>query len=80
VFAAFDLLWVNGKELRNVPLLQRKMRLREIVRKHAARTLYVDHVTGFGKTLFAEICAREGVSSRSRRSARTDWFGVSRLG
>ena len=28
IFAAFDLLWLNGKDLRDEPLLERKRRLR----------------------------------------------------
>jgi bifunctional non-homologous end joining protein LigD len=30
-YYAFDLLWVNGKDLRGLPLVERKERLRKLV-------------------------------------------------
>jgi bifunctional non-homologous end joining protein LigD len=59
IYAAFDLVWLNGEDLSNLPLLERKKRLRGIVRDEAPRVLYVDHVVGFGKALFAEVCKRD---------------------
>jgi bifunctional non-homologous end joining protein LigD len=59
IFAAFDLLWVNGADLRDQPLLERKRRLRKFVRKRARRMMYVDHITQNGKAMFAEICRRD---------------------
>jgi bifunctional non-homologous end joining protein LigD len=83
VFAAFDLVYLNGEDLSDLPLLERKKRLRSIVRKNASRLPYVDHIVGLGKAPFAEVCKRdmEGIvaklaispyksgqrSSRSRR-------------
>jgi bifunctional non-homologous end joining protein LigD len=59
IFAAFDLLWLNGRDLRDQPLLERKRRLRKIVRKRAKRMMYVDHITQNGKAMFAEVCKRD---------------------
>jgi bifunctional non-homologous end joining protein LigD len=59
IFAAFDLLWLNGTDLRDQPLLERKRRLRRIVRKRAKRMLYVDHIKQNGKAMFAEVCKRD---------------------
>ena len=59
IYAAFDLVYLNGEDLSDVPLLERKKRLRSIVRKNASRVLYVDHVVGLGKALFAEVCKRD---------------------
>ena len=39
VFAAFDLLWLNGTDLRDEPLIERKTRLAKLVRKGADRVL-----------------------------------------
>jgi bifunctional non-homologous end joining protein LigD len=38
VYAAFDLVWLNGEDLSDLPLLGKK-RLRSIVRKNASRVL-----------------------------------------
>ena len=32
VFYAFDLLWLNGEDLRQLPLIERKQRLRRLIR------------------------------------------------
>src|SRR5262245_5416763 len=59
IFAVFDLLWLNGEDLRELPLLERKRRLRKIVRKRPKRMLYVDHITQNRKAMYAEICKRD---------------------
>ena len=51
-FCAFDLLKVDGRDLRNLPLIQRKMRLKVIMRKVESRIRYVDHVVGSAKNFF----------------------------
>ncbi len=38
VFYAFDLLWLNHEDLRNHPLIDRKERLRELIRRKQAGT------------------------------------------
>ena len=43
-FFAFDLLWLDGRDLRGLPLLERKGLLRGIVPQGACPVLYVDHV------------------------------------
>jgi bifunctional non-homologous end joining protein LigD len=49
-FYAFDLIWLNGADLRLKPLMERKARLRELVRKsRCPRLLYAQHVEGGGK-------------------------------
>ena len=47
-FYAFDLLWLDGADLRDLPLLERKARLREVVPQPPSRFLYLDHVEGQG--------------------------------
>src|SRR4051812_15354233 len=51
-FFAFDLLWLNGKDLRDQPLLKRKEILRTIVPAAPSRLLYSEHVEGRGEDLF----------------------------
>src|SRR2546427_12579683 len=49
---AFDLLFLNGEDLRTVPLIERKARLKRLLRRKRSRVLYVDHIDGAGHKLF----------------------------
>jgi ATP-dependent DNA ligase len=56
-FYAFDLLWLNGEDLRSLPLLKRKARLKKLIgRRKGSRLLYLDHVEGSGSRFFAKAC------------------------
>jgi len=55
VFYAFDLLWLNGRDLRQRPLLERKRILRRLIRD-GDHILYADHVKAQGKELFRMAC------------------------
>ena len=57
-FYAFDLLWIDGEDLRSWPLLERKRRLRELIASPGP-ALYVDHVAGAGVDLFEAVCAND---------------------
>jgi len=59
VFAAFDVVWVNGKDLRGVPLIERKKKLRGIVPLESACVLHVDYLPEKGKELFDLACERD---------------------
>jgi bifunctional non-homologous end joining protein LigD len=63
-FAAFDLLWLNGEDLRDLPLIERKKRLKAIIPAAPAFLFYVDHMEERGKDCRA--CVRRG-SGRRRR-------------
>src|SRR5881396_3611010 len=54
IFIAFDLLWLNGKDLRVLPLLERKAALKKLLRRKRSRILYLDHVEADGCLL---LCA-----------------------
>lgn len=58
-FCAFDLLWLNGRDLRNLPLIERKWALRRIVPRHSNFVLYVDYIKTEGKRLFELVCKRD---------------------
>ena len=82
-FYAFDLLWLNGEDLREWTLVDRKRALRKIVPRHGSRLLYVDHVIGRGEDLFKLACARdlEGVVAKWKRGRymegeRTSWIKI----
>jgi len=71
VFHAFDLIWVNGWDLRQSPLTERKARLRAVIsRSKCQRLLYAQHIDGAGKQFFAEVCSRdlEGIVAKRKLS------------
>jgi len=83
VLYVFDLLWINDVDLRRTPLVKRKARLCELIRKsRCPRLLYAQHVEGGGKELFNEICRcdLEGIVAKRRmgmyREDRPDWLKI----
>ena len=56
VFAAFDLMCLNGRDLRDLTLLERKEILRYRLRFPSNRAILVDHILGRGKALYEQIC------------------------
>jgi bifunctional non-homologous end joining protein LigD len=57
-FCAFDLLWLNGEDLRDAPLLERKKLLKRLVPKQPSPILYVEHMRE-GVALFEAVCAQD---------------------
>src|SRR5262249_35324233 len=55
VFIAFDLLYLNGKDLRTLPLIERKAALKKFLRRKRSRILYLDHIEGDVRLLFDQI-------------------------
>jgi bifunctional non-homologous end joining protein LigD len=84
-YFVFDLLHLDGSDLRQEPLWSRKQTLRELfTRVRRSKTLqYCEHVEGEGAEVFAEACkiGAEGVVSKQAaapyRSGRTrSWLKV----
>jgi bifunctional non-homologous end joining protein LigD len=70
-FYAFDLLWLNGKDLRQLPLVERKIRLRKLIEKSdCERIIYVQHIEMRGCVLYQAICKKdlEGIVAKRRDS------------
>jgi len=68
---AFDLLWLNGKDLRQLPLIERKIRLRQLIEKSDCwRIIYVPHIGMRGCVLYRAICKKdlEGIVAKRRDS------------
>ena len=83
VFYAFDLLWLNDSDLRSLPLIERKRRLRQLVEKNIlARIVYAQHLETRGIAFFEEICQRdlEGIVAKRKRSVYknngTGWLKI----
>ncbi|HEY5540779.1 MAG TPA: DNA ligase D [Coriobacteriia bacterium] len=57
-FAAFDLLYLNGYDLRDLPLTQRKELLRDLLAEQPATApiRYADHVAGGGAEFYRHAC------------------------
>jgi bifunctional non-homologous end joining protein LigD len=70
VFFAFDLLHLNGEDLRGLPLIQRKARLKRLLRRKRSRILYVDHIEKHGPRLFEKACGLdlEGIVAKWKDS------------
>jgi bifunctional non-homologous end joining protein LigD len=71
-YYAFDLLWLDGTDLRGRPLLERKSLLRKLVPRHPKSVLYVEHVAT-GTDLFRVICERdmEGIVAKQANARYT---------
>jgi bifunctional non-homologous end joining protein LigD len=59
-FYAFDLVWLDGRDLRDRPLVERKALLRKLLPRRAKSVLYVDHVAS-GTDLFQEAAIGRSV-------------------
>jgi ATP-dependent DNA ligase len=66
-FVAFVILWLDGRDLRMFPLVERKRILRSQV-PESGTVLYSTPVEGRGVELFAEVCANdlEGIVAKRR--------------
>ena len=67
IFIAMEL--VDGEDLRDQSLLERKARLRTLIPDDDARLLYVDHVEERGVALFEKICEMdlEGITAKRKK-------------
>jgi bifunctional non-homologous end joining protein LigD len=88
IYFAFDLLHLDGRDLRGVPLVRRKEMLRRLLdasagRRDAELIRYSEHWTGDGQALYEESCRRglEGIISKRSdapyRSERSrEWLKI----
>jgi bifunctional non-homologous end joining protein LigD len=69
-FFAFDALWIDGEDLRQLPLLIRKTRLRGLIWRSRAPLRYLDHIEFSGRALFEKVCAidAEGIVAKRKDS------------
>ena len=83
IMYAFDLLELNGRDLRMEPLEVRKATLQSLLRKAKPGLHYNEHLNGDGETIFNHVCklGLEGIVSKRRdlpyRSGRSKiWIKV----
>lgn len=82
-FVAFDLLHLGGRDLRRLPLAERKVELKRLLDGASLPLRYLDHVVGEGPAFLAAACDHrlEGIVSKRSdapyRSARgRDWLKI----
>ncbi|MGE0290511.1 MAG: non-homologous end-joining DNA ligase [Bradyrhizobium sp.] len=83
-FIAFDLLHLDGADLRDLPLLERKQHLRRLLgRRKLKRAVYSEHMEGDGREVFQAAAAMglEGIvsklaDSRYRSGPSRSWLKV----
>ncbi|WP_443969657.1 DNA ligase D [Sphingobium sp. CR28] len=65
-FYAFDLLSLDGKDLKSLPTIERKERLDALLANSQAPVRVADHVIGAGEKLFAAMCSagQEGIIAK----------------
>jgi len=74
IFFAFDLLFADGEDLRALPLVTRKARLKDLLevqgRKKAGSIRYVEHFEGSGEAVLASAAklSLEGIVSKKLNS------------
>jgi bifunctional non-homologous end joining protein LigD len=77
-FHAFDLLYLNGRDLRRAPLLERKEALKSVLDDGPPTLVYVDFLEGDGTRVFEQACRMglEGIVAKRvdtpYRSGRQD--------
>jgi bifunctional non-homologous end joining protein LigD len=73
-FFALDLLWLNGEDLRTMPLWERKRKLKRILPSRSENVSYVDHTRSAGRTLYDLACKLdlEGIVAKRADSPYTD--------
>jgi|HubBroStandDraft_6_1064221.scaffolds.fasta_scaffold735150_1 bifunctional non-homologous end joining protein LigD len=69
-YAVFDLLYLDGYDLRDCPLIDRKQLLGTLLRKPPARVQYVEHIEGRGVEFFEHCCRMELEGAICKRADR----------
>jgi ATP-dependent DNA ligase len=67
VLFAFDLIEHDGDDLRDLPLIERKRRLKKLIGRAKRRAIrFNEHLTGDGPTVFEHVCRMglEGIVSK----------------
>jgi bifunctional non-homologous end joining protein LigD len=82
-FVAFDLLMIDGKDLRREKLTDRKHELRRLLSRSNVPVQYADHIEGHGTALFDRVCRLdlEGIVAKHAFGGytpdeKTTWFKI----
>ena len=77
----FDLVWLNDTDLRKIPLIERRKKLKRLIeRSQCFEIIYAQHVERDGKLLFEEVCERnlEGIVCKRKSNiyAEHGWVKI----
>lgn len=82
-YYAFDLMYLNGYDLRGVPLVERKRLLEAILEAAPATLRFSAHIQGSGEAFYAQACKMKLEGMISKRAQSTyrggrcrDWLKV----
>ncbi len=81
VLFAFDVVWLNGVDLRQTPLIERKKKLQRLIEgSGCSEIIFAQHVERDGKLFFEEVCERnlEGIVAKRRTGvyAEHGWLKI----
>jgi bifunctional non-homologous end joining protein LigD len=79
VFYAFDLLQLEGEDLRSRPLIERKELLRGLIPEQPSVLLYASHIERTGKEFFLVACEQdlEGIVAKLRYGSYGEhWYKI----
>ena len=65
---AFDLIEQDGDDLRDLPLIERKQRLKKLIGKARHAILFTEHLIGDGAAMFRHVRHGAGGHCRSGRT------------
>ena len=85
-FLAFDVLSIDGEDLRGLPLVQRKRRFARIMPRVESRLVLIEPIRGRGCRLYELACEHhlEGIVAKHRKApysqdqTRTSWVKIKR--
>lgn len=62
----FDIMYLNGRDLRKIPLLERKKILKDVLQNASSQIIYSEHFTDNGKDFYTVSCEHglEGIISK----------------
>jgi DNA ligase D-like protein (predicted ligase) len=67
IYFAFDLLFIDGANLTTLALVERKARLKALLRRAPKNIYFVDHVIGNGQAFYDATCKHEAEGIVSKR-------------
>ncbi|RFM26395.1 DNA ligase D [Deminuibacter soli] len=84
LYQVFDVLWYNGRDYTQLPLLERKEILRSLLPEEDAVIRFSDHITGEGKAFFKAalekglegVMAKDGNSTYDIGARSSSWLKV----
>lgn len=82
VFYAFDLIALDGRDLRARPLIERKRLLRTLIPPQPSALLYANHIETEGCAFYRLACERdlEGIVAKLKHGAYGEgWFKIRNL-